>query len=82
MKRPIVLPRKKFVNQFPLANFAFTFPLSNETSKVLSLTVIFPLTGASPFRPRKWSLNETSAMWFTVMGILILLGPTGPLRCV
>ena len=38
VKRASVDERKKFVNQLPLANFAFTLPSTNVTSKVLLLT--------------------------------------------
>ena len=62
VKRVSVLERKKFVNQFPLVNLAFTLPSTNVTSKVLWLTWIKPFFGAASFVDRKWSLNETFTM--------------------
>ena len=62
LNRPIVLKRKRFVNQFPVVKRAFTRPLSNETSNVFLLTSICPFLGALLACSRKWVVNDTSAM--------------------
>ena len=74
VKRARVLERKRFVNQLPLVNLAFTLPSTNVTSKVLWLTWIEPFLGAVPCADRKWFWNETFAMCSTVgIGICFLL---------
>ena len=71
LKRRIVLPRKRFVNQFPDVKRALTCPFSKVTSKTLSLTPISLFAGASPPMPRKCCVNDTFAICSTHADIVL-----------